>query len=193
MGKPLSKGIKEIMEGMTIGFAAILIMALLTTACASQGERVLISVSMPDGEKATIVAHNQVFPNWMIDKDTYKLNYIILGKAPSDKQFAAIDEAERACREYTGVVHPLDSITVATDAIIFGAAGAAGGGIGSLAFPFAKAAQYAMYAGASGGFFGGAYGALTLGGKVYTFENCGREVMGRFPAYKVQVLLRTPY
>lgn len=173
--------------------AAVLIMAFLTTACASQGERRLIPLTMPDGEQATIVAHNQVFPNWMIDSDTYALNYIIAGKQPVAKQFAAIEEAERACREYTKVVHPLDSVTVLTDAVIFGAAGAAGGGIGSLAFPFAKAAQYAMFSGASGGLFGGAYGALTLGGKVYTFENCGREVFSRFPMYKVQVLLKSPY
>jgi hypothetical protein len=173
--------------------AAILIMTFLTSACAAQGERRLIPLTMPGGEKATIVAHNQLVPNWMIDPDTYGLNYIIAGKEPSEKQFASVDEAERACREYTRVVHPHDSITVLVDAIIFGASGVAGGGIGSLAFPAAKMAQYAMYAGASGGFFGAGYGLLTLGGKVYTFENCGREVMNRFPAYKVQVLLKNPY
>ncbi|MCX6787873.1 MAG: hypothetical protein NT108_01760 [Candidatus Kaiserbacteria bacterium] len=171
----------------------VLVTAFLTTGCASQGERKLISITMPDREEATIVAHNQIFPNWTIDQDTYKLNYIIAGKAPSNKQFAAVEEAERVCREYTKVVHPNDLMTVGVDAIMFGAAGAAGGAVGSLAFSFAKASEYAMYAGASGGFFGGAYGALTLGGKVYTFESCGREVMARFSAYRVQVLMRTPY
>ncbi len=171
----------------------LIVVLMATTGCISQGDRKLISVTMPDREEATIVAHNQVFPNWVIDQDTYKLNYIIAGKAPSNKQFAAVEEAERACREYTRVVHPHDAMTVFVDAFVFGAAGAAGSAVGSLAFSFAKASEYAMYAEASGGFFGGAYGALTLGGKVYTFESCGREVMARFPAYRVQVLMRTPY
>lgn len=180
---------------MSKGFGgiSILVLMLLTSACASQGNRMLIPISMPGGEKATIVAHNQVYPNWLIDKDTYKLNYLIVGQEPSNKQFAAIDEAERACRKYTGAVHPLDSVVVGTDALIYGAAGAAGGALGSLAFSFAKEIQYAIYAGASGGSFGGAYGLLTLGGKIYTFENCGREVMGSFPTYGVRVLQRAPY
>lgn len=179
---------------MSRGFAVtVLALALLSSACASQGERRLISLKMPGGEEATIVAHNQVFPNWMIDSDTYGLNYMIAGKTPTEKQFAAVEEAERACREYAQVVHPHDSMTVLVDAVVFGAAGAAGGGIGALAFPGAVIGQYAMYAAASGGFFGAGYGMLTLGGKIYTFENCGREVMSRFPNYKVQVLLKSPY
>ena len=171
----------------------VLVAVFLSTACASQGERRLILFTMPDGEKATIVAHNQVVPNWMIDSDTYALNYMIAGGAPTEKQFAAVEKAELACREYARVVHPHDSMTVLVDAVIFGAAGAAGGGIGAIAFPGAIIGQYAMYAAASGGFFGAGYGALTLGGKVYTFENCGREIMSRFPNYKVQVLLKSPY
>lgn len=183
-------------------FSVAILMAvalMATTGCISQGKRELLPFTMPPyedgkpGPAGTIVAHNQVFPNWMIDSDTYKLNYIIYGKNPSDTQLAAVEKVEEVCRNYTHVVHPSDLMTVGVDAIMFGGAGAAGGAVGSLAFTFAKASEYAMYAGASGGFFGGAYGALTLGGKVYTFENCGREILGRFPGYKVQVLLRTPY
>lgn len=171
----------------------VLVVALFTAACASQGKRVEMPFTMPDGEKATIVAHNQLVPNWMIDSDTYGLNYIMSGgKEQTEKQYAAVNETERVCREFTTVVHPHDAVTVLVATLMFGGAGAAGGGIGALAFPGAIIGHYAMYSAASGGLFGGAWGALTLGSKIYTFENCGREVMSRYPRYGIQVLLKSP-
>lgn len=164
----------------------LLTAALLTAAC-SQGERMYHTFTMPDGEKATIVDHQNHFPQWMVIG--YPQSYIIEGDEPTKKQLAALDVVEGVCEDHVRTVHPHNSVTLVVDAALFGAAGAAGGAIGSLAFPFAKASQYAMYGAASGGLFGMAYGGFTISGKNYTFQSCSREVFARFPKYKVQPII----
>lgn len=172
---------------------AVIVTALLavTTAC-SHGERRFIEVKMPDGERATIVAHNRQVPIWL-DPTNQELNFLVKGGTPTRTQLDAVLAATKACRQFTETVHPDRWVDLFAAMGIFGAAGAAGGGIGSLAFPAADAWLYAAYGGASGGLFGGAWKAITLSGNTYTFENCGREVMSLFPNYGVRVLMQSPY
>lgn len=168
----------------------VLIAVFLTTGCVSQGKRVLTRVTMPDGEHATIVSYNNNVPKMFL-RD-YAMSYFVVGKKPTDKQLAAVTEVERACTEHTRIVHPHIAVTIGTYAILFGGAGAAGGALGALAFPGAIVSQYAEYAGAAGGTFGGVYGGTINGGKNYTFQSCGRELLSRFPKYGVQATIDSP-
>lgn len=173
------------------GFGAvILIVAFLATGCVSQGERVLTRVTMPDGEKATIVSYNNNVPKMFL-RD-YAMSYIVGGESPTDKQLAAVTEVERACTEHTRIVHPHIAVTIGTYAVLFGAGGAAGGALGALAFPGAIVGQYAEYAAAAGGTFGAVYGGTINSGKNYTFQSCGRELLSRFPKYGVRATIDSP-
>lgn len=171
---------------------AILLVALLV-GCAGPGALTKIPLTMPNGEKATMVAHNQVWPDWMLDRDTLALNYIVRGDV-SEKQLAAVARVEDACRIYTGVVRPNNLVAVLSQGTIYGLAGAAGVGLGAIwGFPGAIFDQYAKYGGTAGGLAGTANGVITLGGQTYTFENCGSQVLGLFPSYDVRVIQKSPY
>ncbi len=89
--------------------AMLAIAAMVLGACASVGPAVKIGVSLPGGEEETIVAHKQSVPDRWLASDKLRLNYIVPGDSVSEKQLAAVDEAERACRIYTGVVRPIGS------------------------------------------------------------------------------------
>lgn len=174
----------------------IAILASITLgACAGPGALTKIPISMPDGEKATIVAHNQSVPDWMLDKDKLALNYIIKGEV-SEKQLAAVAEAERACKIFTGTVRPSNLVAVLSSGAIYALAGATGLYFGSAAFTGAtqvyrnQSAEYGAWASGTGG---AANGLITLGGQTYTFENCGREILTMFPGYQVKVLQKSPY
>ncbi|MBU6388752.1 hypothetical protein KGQ72_02685 [Patescibacteria group bacterium] len=171
--------------------AAILV-SLMLGACAGVGPATKIGVTMPDGEKATIVAHNQSVPDWMLAKDKLALNYIVKSDV-SAKQLAAVAEAERACRIYTGTVRPNNLVTVISNGAIYAIAGGIGVGLGAKAFPGAVYREYQRYGAAAGLFAGAANGMVTLGGQTYTFENCGREVLALFPGYDVKILQKSPY
>lgn len=160
--------------------------ALVLTACATQGERREIPLTMPGGERATIIAHDQSVPDWMLDRETLKLNYIAKGEVTA-KQLAAVMEAERACRIYTGVVRPSNLVAVLANGALWATSGFVGLGLASGAFPRAVQSEYAEYGGVAGAFSGMAGGIVSTGGKVYTFENCGAEVFHLFPGY-VRVL-----
>ncbi len=170
-------------------FVAILASVVLLGACATQGERKEILVTVGK-EKATIVAHKQSLPDWMLDRDTLTLNYIVKGNV-SKKQLAAIAETERACRIYTDTVRPSNLVAVLSHGALYATAGYIGVGVGSQVFAGAIQSQYAEYGAWATGIVGMANGIITLGGQVYTFENCGREVLALFPGYeKVRILGR---
>ena len=161
-------------------------------ACAGPGALTKIPVSMPDGEKATIFAHKQSVPDWMLARDKLALNYIIKGETDA-RQLAAVAEVERACRLYTGTVRPSNLVAVLTNGALYAIAGFVGVGLGSQAFAGAVAIEYAKYGALATGFAGAANGVIAAGGQTYTFENCGREILTLFPGYEVRVLNKSPY
>ncbi|HVB20218.1 MAG TPA: hypothetical protein VNF51_02995 [Candidatus Paceibacterota bacterium] len=171
---------------------AILASITLFSACATQGKAVKIGLTMPDGERATIVAHNQSVPDWMLAQDKMKLNYLVLGDV-SKKQLAAVAEAEHACRIFTDTVRPSNMVAVLSSGVLYATAGYVGVGVGAKVFAGVSANQYAHYGAWASGVGGMANGMATLGGQTYTFENCGREVLALFPGYDVKVLQKSPY
>lgn len=173
------------------GLLAILASVLLS-ACASVGPATKISVTMPDGESATIVAHSQSVPDWLLKRDSLALNYVVKGEV-SEKQLAAVAETERACRIYTDTVRPSNLVAVLSHGVLYAIAGYIGVGIGSQAITGTVRSEYAEYGAWASGAAGLANGVVTLGGQTYTFENCGREVLGLFPGYNVRVLHKSPY
>ncbi len=176
----------------TLHRLVILAAALLLGACASPGGIREIPLQMPDGGQATIVAHNQSVPDWMLAKDKLALNFIVKGSV-SAEQLAAVAAAEKACRLYTGTVRPNDVVSVFANGALYGIAGYIGGGVGSQAFPYAVFSQYARYSGYATGLGGLANGIVSLGGQTYTFESCGQVAFGLFPEYQVHVLMTSPY
>lgn len=172
------------------GLATVAVLVL--TACAGPGARVEIPIEMPGGQKATIVAHNQQFPDWMLNRNELAMNYIVKGSV-TEKQLAAVARAEESCRIYTNVVRPNNLVAVLSSGVLYAAAGFIGVGLGSQAFTNARFNEYAQYGGAASGVAGAANGTISLGGQTYTFENCGREVMSLFPGYEVRVLNKSPY
>ena len=173
---------------------AIVAMTVFLDACAGPGALTRIPVTMPEGQRATIVAHNQHAPDWMLAKNKLALNYIVKGDV-SATQLAAVAETEHACRIYTDTVRPNNWVSVLSSGVLYAAAGYIGVGLGSHAFSGAVHAQYARYGAWATGVAGTANGVITLGGQTYTFENSGREVLeSMFPEeYKVWVIQKSPY
>lgn len=174
--------------------ALVATVAMGLTGCTGPGEAVRIPLTMPDGERATIVAHKQKWPDWMLSVSGLALNYIVMGDVTA-KQLAAVAETERACRIYTGTVTPSNLVTVVSDGVIYGTVGFLGIGAGSQALGAGvKFLDYGQYGAAATGLGGAANGIITLGSKTYTFENCGVEVLNDlFRGYKVRVLQKSPY
>lgn len=165
--------------------------ALSLGACAP-GEVTRIQVTMPRGEKATIVAHDQTVPDWMLSRDKLALNFIVKGDVSSE-QLTAVSEAERACRIYTGTVRPNNLVAVLSQGALYATAGFVGVGLGSQAFAGVNSLAYGAYGAGASGMAGLANGTVSLGGQTYTFENCGREIFDIFPDYKVRILQKSPY
>ncbi len=168
-------------------FRVAVLAVLLIAGCATQGDAVRIGITMPDGERATIVAHNQSVPNWMLARESLALNFIVKGDV-SAKQLAAVAETERACRIYTGTVRPNQLVAVLSSGVLYAIAGGIGVGLASQAYPRAVMSEYARYGATTGGFAGMANGVVNLGGQTYTFENCGAGVLSLFPGYDVRVI-----
>lgn len=170
---------------------AILAVVMFLGGCAGPGARVEIPLAMPDGETATIVAHNQIAPDWLLDRDQLALNYITRRNV-SERQLAAVAETERACRIYTKTVRPHNLVAVLSSGILYAVAGFTGVGAGSQVFAGAKFLEYGAYGAGATGTAGAANGLVSIAGQTYTFENCGREVFGLFPQYEVRILNKSP-
>jgi hypothetical protein len=180
------------MKKMFLRAMSLALSAAILSACASPGELVAISLTMPRGEQATMYAHNQQVPDWLLDTNRLALNYIVLGKATAE-QVAAVAEAERACRIYTKTVRPNEWVAVGLNGALYLAAGFVGGGAGSQVFSGANFIKYGLDTGAVYGAGGLANGVIQMGGKTYTFENCGREILNLFPGYGAHVMQKSPY
>ena len=166
---------------------------LLTTGCFGPGLVARTPLVMPDGEKATIIGHNQIVPDWMLADTDRALNYVVKGDV-SEKQLAAVAAVEDACRMYVDDVHPSNLVAVGTSAVLYALSGFLGVGAGSQALPGSTSfLLYGGYGAAATGLAGVANGVITLGGKTYTFQNCGREVLDLFPQYKIRVLQKSPW
>lgn len=173
-----------------------LIATSLLAACASQGRETRIALPpMPRGEQACMVAHDLKVPNWMVADSKRKLDFYTLSSCNeiTAEQLQAVASIEQMCRVYTGTVHPSNLVAVASGTILYTVMGAVGVGTGSQAFPGASFRRYAMYGGLAAGFSGGANSMITLGGKSYTFQNCGREFLARFQQYGVSGIISSPW
>ena len=167
-------------------------MALLG-ACAGPGELTKIPVEMPNGQRATILAHDQQVPDWMLDRDQLALNYVVKNDV-SNEQLKAVAAVEKSCRLYTGTVRPNNLVAVVLNGALYFATGFPFGGLAATtAFEGAHFVPYGKYVGTVSGGGGIANGIVQLGGQTYTFENCGQEVLNMFPEYKVHVLQKSPY
>ncbi len=178
-----------------IAILASVASVILLDGCATQGDLVKIPITMPNGEKGTIGAYNQRVPDYWLDRDKLKANFLVKGDI-LPKQLAAVSEAERACRIYTKTVRPSNLVAVASSGGIYLLAGATGLYWGTAAFTGATQVyrnQSAEYGGWASGTGGAANGLITLGGQTYTFENCTREVLALFPGYEVKILQKSPY
>jgi len=167
-------------------------MALTLSGCFSSGKAVRIPVDMGSGVHKTIVAHNRVVPEYLIADGKRSLDFIYEGEL-TQTQLTAIAGAEKACRIYTGTVHPNQLVAVLMSGVLYGAAGFVGAGAGSQVWVGAKFVEYGAYGGAAGALGGIANGIITLGGRNYTFQNCGRELFGDEPQFKIKVLISSPY
>jgi len=171
-------------------FAFLATIALL--AGCGAGDLIRIPVQMPNGEKVTIVAHNQKVPDWMLSKNKLALNYIVKGDV-TDTQLGAVNSVQNAGRLYVKKARPNDLVSIISNGICYAAAGYVGVGLGSMAFPGAIPHQYAVYGAAATGLSGLVNGLITRGGQTYTFEEFGRETFGLFPRYGITVLMKSPY
>lgn len=171
---------------------AVLIVSLLTVGCAMQDEMIKTRITMPGGEKRTLVHFNHKLPTVLRGRDSFTFSYLIAEESPTDQQLKATAVIWGHCRDHVDIVHPDRIVTVMVHGVLFGAAGAAGGALGALAFPTAIVGQYAQYGAASGGMFGLAYGATILTGELYTFQNCARDLFNEFTNYGIKVLLESP-
>lgn len=170
--------------------ASLVAAVVLLGACAGPGTRVEIPLTMPKGEKATIYAHDQQVPDWMLDGSQLAVNFMVKGNATAE-QLAAVAEAEKACRIYTKTVRPSKLVAVVSNGALYAAAGYIGAGLGARAYlPRVDTKAYARYGENASGFSGAASGIINTGGQTYTFENCGREVFILFPNYSVRVLAK---
>ena len=170
--------------------------ALLATftiiGCAGPGTLTRIPVQMPNGEKVTVMAHNQKVPDWMLSKNKLAFNFMVKGEV-TDTQLAAVKSTERAGRIYVKRVRPNDWVSVISNGFIYAAAGYVGVGLGSMAFPGSIPHQYAVYGAAATGLSGLVNGLIMRGGQTYTFEEFGRATFGFFPGYGITVLMKSPY
>lgn len=167
---------------------AILVTALLTSACASQGELKFVKLTI-EGEPVTIGVHDQWWPNWIVDRDKRKFNFIKFGGTPGKREFNALKATEAGCRDYVQMAHPHSIVTIGEEVLKFGIGGFGGSALGSLAFKGAKMLDYGTFGGTTGGAFGGAYGTEKLGMERYSFEDCGREIMDHFSQLRLKVLV----
>lgn len=181
------------MKSYVVKYGLAVMATLMLGACAGPGARVEIPFTLPTGKTGTLVAHNRQVPSWLIADNGYALNYMYTGELSKDK-LAAVAEAERACRLYTGTVHPSNLVAVVSGGFLYGVIGFPIGGLASKAFTGAQFNEYAKYfsiASAGGGL---SNGIITLGGKSYTFQDCGEVVLSSDSAYKdIKILRDNPY
>lgn len=170
-----------------------LVAALALSACAGPGTLETIPVDLGGGQKATIYVHNQQWPSWMLATDKLAFNYVVKGEQ-TEEQLTAIAGAEKACRIYTNKSRPNELVGVLLNGTLYAVTGFLGtGGGAALAFKGASFRDYGEYGGTSYGGGGVANGIVQEGGKVYTFQNCGREIFSLFDRKDIRIMQTSPY
>lgn len=180
---------------MEMQFFKLTVLATLAVlgGCATQGPPEMMSETFPRGEVITLVAHNQSVPSYLLDREKLKLNYFIRGSEVNEEQLLAIAKTEKMCRFHTRKAQPSNLVAVLSSGILYAIAGFAGVGSGSQVFDGAKFLEYGPYGAAATGMAGVASGTIALAGNVYTFENCGKDILADLSSYGVRVLNRNPY
>ena len=172
---------------------AVVTVAMFGIGCAGPGTLEKFSATYPEGEVLTVAVHDQKVPSWMLAKDKLAINYMVKGEI-TPKQLAAVETTEKLCRLYTGKAQPSDLVLVLSQGVLYGLAGYTGVGLGAHAFGSAvHPNEYAQYGASATGLSGVANGTISLGGKVYTFENCSREALDIMSQYGVRVLTKNPH
>lgn len=173
---------KTVVQGL-----AMLASVVLLGACAGPGERKEIQVLVPQleagkpADEVILVVHDRQVPKYWLDRDRVALNYLVKGKV-SEGQKNAVDAVEKGCREYAKLANSHPAVTIGSHALLFGSLGAIGGAWASNAFPRTHAGEYAEYVGKLGTTSGAGSGIVYGGGeRVYSFENCGEEVLRKAP------------
>ena len=179
------------MKKLHVLFAILAICALLFTGNANAGGLTEKSVTMPDGRSATIIAHEQILPNWMIPISSLHMNCLVVGDVTKEK-LAMISKVEDMSRNYTKSVTPNAFVSVSTNTLLYTAVGYIGVGLGSMAFPTVIPRQYAWYGAAATGFVGLANSLISLGYKNYTFEIFGQQFFAQNQGFGITVLIKSP-
>ena len=171
----------------------ISIALLVVTSACTVGPAIRIPVELPGGKKATIVVHPKTVPNWLLRNDGSQLNYVVRGDL-TQEDLNTVAAVENACRIYTDEVTPNLLVAVVSSGTLYALAGFLGVGAGSQALAgSASFLQYGAYGAAAGGLGGAANAVITTrGGRVYTYQNCGREVLDLFKN-NIQVLHESPW
>lgn len=160
--------------------------------CAGPGELMQIPVNMGSGHTATIYAHNQQVPSWLLATDTLTLNYIVKGNQ-TQEQLLAVAGAEKACRLYTKTSRPNELVAVIANTAVYAGMELPFAMYGATLFKGAKVLQYGGDAAAEEAGGGSGNGIIQMGGKVYTFQNCGHELFELFKIPDIQILQTSTY
>jgi len=171
----------------------ILASIIVLSACAGPGARTEIPFTLPSGKTGTLVVHDRQVPSFLIADEERALNYMYTGER-SKENLDAIAVAENTCRLYVGKAHHSNLVAILSSGVLYSIAGGIGVGLGSQAFNGAVFSEYAEYGAAASGFSGAANGIITLGGKNYTFQNCGEVVLNADTRYKeIKIMRDSPY
>ena len=160
---------------------------VLALSGCTQGDMVKIPVTMPHGERLTIVDHDQKVTDWLVGTSKLALNYVVYKDVTTD-QIAAVTAVETACRTHTKNVRPNDLVSVGFNSLLSASTGWIAGGLASKAFPNRQFSSYAQYTSATEGFGVAASGIVSLSSKVYTFENCSETIFSMDPQYEIRLL-----
>lgn len=179
--------LKRLLQGSTLAIG------ILVSGCAGPGEMVKIPVTTSEGT-ATIVAHNQKVPSWLLATDQLEFNYVYKGDLDATA-LSDVGNVQGACRIYTKTVRPNELVAVVLNGVVYGGIGFPFGGLASMASKGADFVQYGQYNGTSYTGGGVANAVIQMGGKVYTFQSCGQQVFALFNKYKdsLRIIQDAPY
>ena len=173
----------------------VLVIVAVLGGCGVQPKREFISVTMPKGETATIGACNRQVPDWLYLDSAFCLDFVAKGKI-SEEQLQAAATVEGACRVYIGTAHPSRLVVVFAQGMLFAGSTALGIGLGAkMAYTAAanRLNDYYEYGAIAGLASGAASGTINSGGRTYSFQNCGNELLAMFPAYGIRVIERNAF
>ena len=125
--------------------------------------------------KLTIHTYNRQVPAYLLATDKLALSYITNCNSATNAS-AAVDQANVGCRLYTKANRPSDLVAVIVGTTVYAMSEFPFALGGASLFNHAKILQYGGNAASEEGGGGFGNGIVSLGGKVYTFDNCGKGV-----------------